>query len=267
MPVPFAVSVPEVEITSDPSSGLVIIGGTITLICSVTRGNPTSYTYEWSLWGSNDKITETSNTLTVSVTSVNQLGTYECIVDNSIGTGSGNITIVEGSKFLCTFVNIDLCMMMLHCNSSAFITVQVQGIQVQFVTDLRQIVSIHTLKLPVPFAVVPEVEITSDPSSGLIVIGGTITLTCSVTRGNPTSYTYKWSLWGSNDKITETSNTLTVSVTSVNQLGTYECIVDNGIGTGSGNITIVEGSKFLCTFVNIDLCMMMLHCNRRLYQQ
>ena len=94
--------------------------------------------------GKQCKITETSNTLTVSVTSVNQLGTYECIVDNSIGTGSGNITIVEGSKFLCTFVNIDLCMMMLHCNSSAFITVQVQGIQVQFVTDLRQIVSTYT---------------------------------------------------------------------------------------------------------------------------
>ena len=66
---------------------------------------------------------------------------------------------------------------------------------------------------------------------------------------------------GSNDRITETSNTLTVSVTSVNQLGTYECIVDNGIGIGRGNITIVEGSKFLCTFVNIDLCMLMLHCN------
>ena len=67
---------------------------------------------------------------------------------------------------------------------------------------------------------------------------------------------------GSNDKITETSNTLTVSVTSVDQLGTYECIVDNGIGTGREIITIVEGSKFLCIFVNIDLCMMMLHCNR-----
>ena len=67
---------------------------------------------------------------------------------------------------------------------------------------------------------------------------------------------------GSNERITETSNTLTVSVTSVNQLGTYECVVDNSIGTGRGNITIVEGSKFLCIFVNIDLCMMMLHCHR-----
>ena len=120
----------------------------------------------------------------------------------------------------------------------------------------------HTLNLPVPFAVVPEVEVTSDFPSGRINIGGTITLTCSVTRGNPTSYTYEWSLVDSNDKITETSNTLIVSVTSVNQLGTYECIVDNGIGTGRGDITIVEGSKFLCIFVNIDLCMMMLHCNR-----
>ena len=119
----------------------------------------------------------------------------------------------------------------------------------------------HTLNLPVPFAVVPEVEITSDAPSGHIIFGGTITLTCSVTRGNPTSYTYEWSLVDSNDKITETSNTLTVSVTSVNQLGTYECIVNNGIGTGRGNITIVEGSKFLCIFVNIDLCMMMLCCN------
>ena len=117
------------------------------------------------------------------------------------------------------------------------------------------------------FAVVPEVEVTSNAPNNGINIGGTITLTCSVSRGNPTSYTYEWSLWGSNDRITETSNTLTFSVTSVNQLGTYECIVDNGIGTGSGNITIVEGSKFLCTFVNIDLCMMMLHCNRCLYQQ
>ena len=107
--------------------------------------------------------------------------------------------------------------------------------------------SVHTLNFPVPFAVVPEVEVTSDFPSGRINIGGTITLTCSVTRGNPASYAYEWSLVGSNDRITETSNTLTVSVTSVNQLGTYECIVDNGIGTddGRGNITIVEGSKFL----------------------
>ena len=105
--------------------------------------------------------------------------------------------------------------------------------------------SVHTLNLPVLFAVVPEVEVTSDIPNNRINIGGTITLTCSVSRGNPASYTYEWSLVGSNDKITETSNTLTVSVTSLNQLGTYECIVDNGIGTGSGNITIVEGSKFL----------------------
>ena len=69
---------------------------------------------------------------------------------------------------------------------------------------------------------------------------------------------------GSNDKITETSNTLTVSVTLATQLGTYGCTVDNGIDIddGRGNVTIVEGSKFLCIFVKIDLCMMMLHCNR-----
>ena len=120
------------------------------------------------------------------------------------------------------------------------------------------------VQLFLSFAVVPEVEVTSNAPNNRINIGGTITLTCSVTRGNPTSYTYEWTLVGSNDKITETSNTLTVSVTSVNQLGTYECIVDNGIDIddGRGNITIVEGSKFLCTFVNIDLCMVMLHCNR-----
>ena len=107
------------------------------------------------------------------------------------------------------------------------------------------------VQLLLSFAVVPEVEVTSDPPSGRINIGGTITLTCSVTRGNPISYTYEWSLVGSNNKITETSNTLTVSVISVNQLGTYECIVNNSIDIddGSGNITIVEGSKFLCILI------------------
>ena len=113
------------------------------------------------------------------------------------------------------------------------------------------------VQLFLSFSVVPEVEVTSDAPNNRIIIGGTITLTCSISRGNPTSYTYEWSIVGSNDKITETSSTLTVSVTSVNQLGTYECRVDNSIGTGRGNITIVEGGTFLCTFVNIDLCMMM----------
>ena len=92
-------------------------------------------------------------------------------------------------------------------------------------------------------AVVPEIVVTSNTSNGHINIGGTITLTCSVTRGNSTSYTYEWTQVASTVKFTETSNTLTVSVTSTNQLGTYECAVTNGVGTGYGNITIVEGSK------------------------
>ena len=96
------------------------------------------------------------------------------------------------------------------------------------------------------FAVVPEVEVTSDAPNSRVTIGETITLNCGVTRGIPTSYTYEWTQVDNSDKFTETSSTLTISVTSTSQLGTYVCAVNNGAGTGTGDITIAEGSKLLC---------------------
>ena len=76
-----------------------------------------------------------------------------------------------------------------------------------------------------------------------IQIGGTITLTCNVTRSNPSdNLVYTWLLVPSTS-ITESTTTLDVTPVTADDYGTYQCSVDNGAGTGVANITIEQGCK------------------------
>ena len=71
--------------------------------------------------------------------------------------------------------------------------------------------------------------------------GGTLSLTCNVTRGNPMSYTYVWTHVGGAGTLAETSDTLTLSGFTMSDMGMYRCEVTNDAGTGMDSIIIDFG--------------------------
>ena len=75
--------------------------------------------------------------------------------------------------------------------------------------------------------------------------GGTLILTCSVTRGNPMSYTYIWTHVGGAGTLSETSDTLTLFGFTLSDMGMYRCEVTNDVGTGMDSITIEFGGQTL----------------------
>ena len=75
--------------------------------------------------------------------------------------------------------------------------------------------------------------------------GGTLILTCNVTRGNPMSYTYVWTHVGGAGTLAETSDTLTLSGFAMSDMGMYRCEVTNDAGTGMDSITIELGGQTL----------------------
>jgi hypothetical protein len=79
------------------------------------------------------------------------------------------------------------------------------------------------------------VEVTADRTR--VGPGSAATLTCTVTRSNPTSYTYSWTHEGI-QLAGETSNTLSLLSFVASDGGTYSCEVVNEAGTGRDNVTI-----------------------------
>ena len=75
--------------------------------------------------------------------------------------------------------------------------------------------------------------------------GGTAIVTCTVTRGNPMSYTYVWTHVTSAEMLTETTNTLTLSGFTTSDMGVYRCEVTSAAGTGMDSITIEFGGQVL----------------------
>ena len=75
--------------------------------------------------------------------------------------------------------------------------------------------------------------------------GGTLILTCSVTCGNPMSYTYVWTHVDGAGTLAETSDTLTLSGFTMSDMGMYRCEVTNDAGTGMDSITIELGGQTL----------------------
>ena len=93
----FLPAIPVVDIVADPRARIAL-GQSVTLTCNVTKANPTAFTYEWTLEGTDTTLSETSETLTLSDIMASQFGTYTCDVTNDAGTGSDTITIEEGGK-------------------------------------------------------------------------------------------------------------------------------------------------------------------------
>ena len=86
--------------------------------------------------------------------------------------------------------------------------------------------------------VIPVIEITA--SLPVLRLGDSITLSCNVTRANPTEYsTFTWT--HDSTALPETGNTLTLSTVRESDLGMYRCEVTNSAGTGSGTFNLAEG--------------------------
>ena len=90
---------PEVKLTA--SHLKVRLGGSTTLSCNVTRTNPgTVGVYIWRNENTGAILSEQSDNLQVTFSTVNDFGTYSCTVMNTAGeVGTGNITITQGCKF------------------------------------------------------------------------------------------------------------------------------------------------------------------------
>ena len=89
---------PEVEVTaSDLKVGL---GGSTTLLCNATRANPgITGVYIWRHENTGATLSEQSDNLVMTFSTVNDFGTYSCTVMNSGGEmGTGNLTITQGCK-------------------------------------------------------------------------------------------------------------------------------------------------------------------------
>ena len=93
--------------------------------------------------------------------------------------------------------------------------------------------------------VAPEVDVSA--TSTRIAVGQSTTLTCTISRSNPSDYTVEWSSTNTNDVTTtlaETGETLVVTDIADNEFGTYTCNVTNSADlSGSANITIEEGGE------------------------
>ena len=85
---------------------VVAIGDSLTLTCTVVRGNPMIYTFNWHHEGSTISTktsSESSSTLNILVEHVQNSGVYVCAANNSIGPGVANITIVLIGKCFCGY--------------------------------------------------------------------------------------------------------------------------------------------------------------------
>ena len=97
--------VPEVELV--PSLARINIDGSQSLLCNVTRSNPSDHTYTWTFNDSSGDLVvlaETSNVLDLTPVQETDFGTYQCSVNNSAGTGiSGPATVEEECKRIVVF--------------------------------------------------------------------------------------------------------------------------------------------------------------------
>ena len=73
-----------------------------------------------------------------------------------------------------------------------------------------------------------------------MIIGEDVTITCSVLRGNPSSYSYSIV---HNDSVISSNSTLILTNIQEADLGTYRCDVTNEAGTGSAGVTIEQGGN------------------------
>ena len=79
----------------------VSVGGDVTLTCTVTRSNPTGFTYTWTNVNTTTTLPgETAATLTLTSITMDEIATYSCEVTNSGGArGTGTLTLQQGCEY------------------------------------------------------------------------------------------------------------------------------------------------------------------------
>lgn len=89
---------PDVHVTADHTR--VITGSNVTLFCNTTMGFPTNYTFTWINVNTSMILgSETSDTLTLSHISEEEIATYMCQVFNLAGIANATITIELGGEY------------------------------------------------------------------------------------------------------------------------------------------------------------------------
>ena len=102
--------VPYLTASSDPPNGTailpgsvppVVIGQSVDLLCTATGDPPISFT--WVLRGEENTTLNsdpTSGNFTLTLTQVNQYGTYICITTNNLGTDAASVDIIQASEYI-----------------------------------------------------------------------------------------------------------------------------------------------------------------------
>ena len=92
-----------------------------------------------------------------------------------------------------------------------------------------------------------------------IALNQSTTLTCSVTRSNPSDLTFKWTLTDTLGDVTTlaegTGKTLQLSNIAKDQFGTYSCTATNSARqSGIASVTIDQGCKQLDSISHLITC-------------
>ncbi len=89
------------------------------------------------------------------------------------------------------------------------------------------------------YIVIPVVEVSVHYIGEITAI-----LSCTVVRGNPSDYNYKW-IFNSEENVISGNLQLIVTNFSVEKSGTYFCHVNNQVGTGIGRAVVTAVGKLL----------------------
>ncbi len=90
----------------------------------------------------------------------------------------------------------------------------------------------------------PQVQLFVHP--GIIANGSNATLNCSVVKGNPMNYTFKWFRDGKDISPNDISYSESYQQIVSDKVGEYNCTVNNTAGNGSDSVNISLGGKCTC---------------------
>jgi hypothetical protein len=188
-----------------------------TLTCTVTRANPTTYSY---LWKFNEELLvgQASPTLRLSSFTFEDVGTYTCQVSNRAGIGMDSIDIRFFSKLYCS--------LLLHSHEHFTL------FPVMVLTRVRP-------KKPVLRG--STVDLICEVTNVISLI----------------AVSYSWSgPSGQNVSNEDNSGIITITISGVEDYGNYTCTATTDIGIGHGNATVMHPGRLvihLCPILNSSI--------------
>ncbi len=92
---PVLAALPEVSVVQ---LAPVVLGTSVTLMCSASGDSPISYT--WEQVGQEGVVLSTDESFTLVVVEVSQYGMYRCTATNILGRDSSTVDVIQASKSL-----------------------------------------------------------------------------------------------------------------------------------------------------------------------